>query len=215
MWGYFGMHRYVGADCFPGADGSNLSRTIPIYGPNGNSLSEGSAGIRLIKNTTSGVFIGNISLIYSIKNPLCFLYTPNATPYDWYTNSQSYQNASLWSDVEKTNYDPCPHGWIVAKYATWGDFTITTAPFYIQGNKTSSGNNTATNGRLYNNIVWYPSTLYRRCLAGTLDYDSGYTSYYTATSLGMYPYVLSFTKTKILVESGRKGSGFPVRCIQE
>ena len=71
-------------DCFPGADGSTITQvtgadpnaeTISIYDADGNTeLTEDGTGYRKINITTSGVINGTTSMIYSVKNPLTFIY---------------------------------------------------------------------------------------------------------------------------------------------
>ena len=212
-------------DAFPGADGSTITQetgtsqnatTIPIYGVNGNSLTEGSTGLKRVDITTSGVLSKNTSQVYSIKNPLSFIYNANE-PRDWYTDNETYQNNTLWVDDTKTNYDPCPSGWRVPTDAsrTFGDFSITTFLYYIQGNQTSLGNSNVTNGRLYNQISWFPAAGYRNNHGGVLG-NVGYNGcYWTASISSSYAKYLSFNMSTSNSTAYSRASSFPVRCVQE
>ena len=210
-------------DCFPGADGStitqaidNNAQTIPIYGANGNTLTEGSTtGLRLVHIITSGVLNENISLTYAIKNPLTIIYNNSGT-YDWYTNSSIYQDNTLWGDgVVKSVYDPCPQGWYIATDEAWKDFTITNTPSYVIGEPSSSNSKDITKGRLYNQIAWFPSCGRREYSTGNLV-SSGQNGYYWtkkisgSSALGFYFSVSINSSTPY----GR-ALGFSVRCVQE
>ena len=224
-------------DCFPGADGSTIGQndvpnaeTIAIYGADGSVLTEGSGpGLQFVNITTNGVLNGNNSQVYAIKNPLCFIYN-TTTPYDWYTNSATYQNDALWDDgTDKSDFDPCPQGWRVAPNGTWDDFTRTddilqpmkgSFPYYINGNANEQGNlKSQTNGRLYNAIssiqgilqVWYPAT-------GNRNYSYGYLSVcgQSGYSRSQSHHVLDGGMTLVKpAATYALAFGFPVRCIQE
>ncbi len=213
-------------DAFPGADGSTITQetgtsqnatTIPIYGVNGNSLTEGSTGLKRVDITTSGVLSKNTSQVYSIKNPLSFIYNANE-PRDWYTDNETYQNNTLWVDDTKTNYDPCPSGWRVPTDAsrTFGDFSITTFLYYIQGKQTSLGNSNVTNGRLYNQISWFPAEGYRSYVQGNF-YSVGTNGYCRSSTISdVKVKVLYFNMEGIYPhDTNRRAYGLPVRCIQE
>lgn len=204
-------------DGFPGADGSNLSATMPIYGPDGNTLIEGSTGVGMVNIFESGVLNENTSQIYMIKHPLTVIYNSTSSK-DWYTNSSTYQNNTLWGDEDiKRAYDPCPYGWRVPTDAsrTFGDFSITTFLYYIQGNQTSLGNSNVTNGRLYNQISWFPAAGYRNNHGGVLG-NVGYNGcYWTASISSSYAKYLSFNMSTSNSTAYSRASSFPVRCVQE
>lgn len=158
----------------------------------------------------------NTTLIYSIQNPLTFIYNIIALPYDWYTTNKVYQNNTLWSDGVKTHYDPCPHNWRIPKDGAWEDFMLTTARYYIRGSVTSNGDYTATNGRLYLSIAWYPAVGCRGYAEGRF-FDIGYLGYYWVSTgseedaESLYFDMSTITPTMVY----RRANGFPVRCVQE
>ncbi len=218
-WGcrFFGGGR---KDGFPGADGSTITQgtdtyqnaaTIPIYGANGNTLTEGSiTGLRKVditaiiggKPNTSG---------FAIKNPLTFIYN-TATPYDWYATQTTNQDNTLWGEgTGKSTYDPCPHGWRVPTDAsmTFGDFS--TNIFSVSGS-----NYTVITGRVYLAIAWFSAT---GCLyfdSGAL-YNVGYGGYYwSATVSDAYAKGLYFGMGGVYPSSAsRRVYGFSIRCVQE
>ena len=207
-------------DCFPGADGSTIplnahtgADIIPIYGANNNELAEGSeTGFRIVKITTSGVLNGDNSQLYAIQNPLTFIANAESTG-DWYTNNEMYQNDDLW-EIHKTCFDPCPKGWQVAPEKTLDDFSTSTAPYYIQGTQTSSGDFYTTNGRLYNSITWYPTSGYTTTY-GTLS-SAGYGGYYWLTqAVDGKAARIYFSPSSISNNPIYRAGSYPVRCIQE
>ena len=231
-------------DAFPGADGStiqqiggNNAQTISIYGASGNTLTEGSTtGFRLVNITTEGVLSESTSQVYTIKNPLTFIYNTKA-PGDWYTNSATYQDNTLWGDgTDKSDFDPCPSGWRVVSIGTWDDFTQTldndqplngTFPYYIKGIakvQDVAGNYHQTNGRMYKvsttgmgtPLVWYPAGGNRNFNSGLL-FDVGRDGCnWSASSNGYLGANLNFLILTLKVSmSVSRAYGQPVRCVQE
>ena len=211
-------------DAFPGADGSTIiqtgspnAETIVIYGAEGSVLTEGSeTGLRFEDITTSGVLLENISLVYTVKNPLTFIYNAT-TPYDWYTDNESFQNNTLWGDgTDKNAFDPCPINWRVPQDGTWNDFSTTTFPYFIQGSQASSGNYNAGNGRQYNQISWFPATGFRPYANGALSSIGSRGTYWPASVSDIYAKYLRFTMNDISPNNiSYRAYGFSVRCIQE
>ncbi|MDR1092163.1 MAG: hypothetical protein LBL79_13905 [Prevotella sp.] len=88
--------------------------------------------------------MSDASIEKSIKYPMRFFYNENASsehdPADWL----SPNNLDLWSDEEKTDYDPCPHGYKVpamgdfsalySAYNEWSQPPSTEIWFYNEGN---------------------------------------------------------------------------------
>ena len=205
-------------DGFPGADGSTIQQiggnnasTIPIYGANGNILTEGSTGVKLVMITTSGVLNGNTAQVYAIKNPLVFIYG-GASLYDWYTDRETYQDNTLWGDgEEKSAYDPCPKGWRVLTDSekTYGDFSTTTM--------TLSGSvNTVHTGRIYNDMAWFPATGYRTNGSLALRNVGGNGYCWSASVSGPHAKALDFNTSGVGPGNvGYRTFGFPIRCVQE
>ena len=211
-------------DAFPGADGSTITQatgtnqnaeTIPLYGADGNALTENGTGLKFINITTLGV-INNNALVYSIKNPLSIIYN-TTSPQDWYSNTDTHNN-SLWLPSRKTNYDPCPSGWRLPSEEIWFDFlTNDKFPYYSQGvQQESSTGYYATNGRLYAQLTWFPISGCRPSISGLVS-ECGKTCYYwTATPLDNNSkyFALTFNKANI-GEGGHRAGGLSVRCVQE
>ena len=221
------LYQWGRKDAFPGADGStitqetnaNNAQTIPMYGATDNELAEGSEeGLQLIDVTTSGV-IGNnnTSFTYAIKHPLTFIYNILSLR-DWYTNDQQYQNDVLWTRKDnKSNYDPCPEGWRMPLDNTWNDFTLETAHYHTQGNLTSLGDNSATNGLLYKDFAWYSACGYRNAGTGngglrSVGYGGNYWSSTPSTRFNFNP--VNGVSPNYKPDEAR-AAGLTVRCIQE
>ena len=215
------LYQWGRKDAFPGADGSTVTlttgavTTIPIYGADGNALTENGTGLKFINITTLGV-INNNALVYSIKNPLSIIYN-TTSPQDWYSNTDTHNN-SLWLPSRKTNYDPCPSGWRLPSEEIWFDFlTNDKFPYYSQGvQQESSTGYYATNGRLYAQLTWFPISGCRPSISGLVS-ECGKTCYYwTATSLDNNSkyFALTFNKANI-GEGGHRAGGLSVRCVQE
>ena len=173
--------------------------------------------MRKVNITTTGLLNRNTTQVYAIKNPLVFIYN-STTPYDWYANSATYQNNNLWSNIKST-YDPCPQGWQVPTDSekTFGDFsTNNTFIYYIQGSQTSSGSSNVTNGRLYNQISWFPAAGYRYGVTGILNVV-GIGSYsWSVSTSEMYSKRFFFNMDSIKPSStSYRASSLPVRCVQE
>ena len=184
--------------------------TVPIYEANGNTLTEGSTGVRLVPITTGGVLSENTSQVYAIKNPLAFIYN-TVSPWDWYTNTGNHDDV-LWGDGNvKSEYDPCPHGWKVPTNSelTYGDFSTFTM--------TASGSGTnVANGRIYNNIAWFPAAGYRYGVSGVLNVvgNSGY--YWSASVSDTYAKYLRIFMSNVYPNyTSNRAYSFSVRCVQE
>ena len=218
------LYQWGRKDAFPGADGSTIiqtttesnASTIPIYGASGNTLIEGSTGVRLVNITTAGVLSGNTSQIYSIKNPLIYLYN-TISPNDWYTDSEIYQNDALWGDKgEKSTYDPCPNNWRVTSNGTWNDFLNENMPSYMQGEQTSTGAYHATNGRLYKNQVWVPMAGRRQSNTTLLSYVGNYGYCWSSLASDISALHLSQSNGSIAPNKiSARVQGFSIRCVQE
>lgn len=88
------------------------------YNANGTYIAE-----KYLKRTS-----GNGTVAYTIKNPMRFIYNDESSEYnedigngvgDWLTTGDD----ALWSETEKSVYDPCPYGWRVP---TADDMTVLT-----------------------------------------------------------------------------------------
>ena len=157
----------------------------------------------------SGILSGHTSQVYTVKNPLAFIYNAT-TPYDWYANSATYQNNNLWSSIKST-YDPCPQGWQVPTDATvtFGDFSTTTMT--VSG----SGTNVA-NGRIYSHMAWFPMAGYRHTYSGALNIIGGagycWSNSISETKIKAMNFSLSGINPNY---TNYRAYGFSVRCVQE
>ena len=210
-------------DCFPGADGSTITgeyayaTPVKIYGADGiTELIENESGLHKISIQEAGVINGNTSQIYAIKNPLTFI-TNTIEPQDWYTQSITHQDDNLWSSL-KTDYDPCPRGWYVPQRMIWTDFSMSTFPFYVDGEIASEGNYAATNGRLYAaSQAWYPpaGAYYYNGVLRNIGYNGVYWSCnvindFNAKSLNFYMDFFYLNNVGHV-----RAFGFSIRCVQE
>lgn len=179
---------------------------------NNNLLSEGSLnGLRLVNIETPGVLNGTNTLMYSIKNPMAYIYNADMANniYDWYTNVNIYQDDKLWIDEQfsKNLYDPCPKGWRIPTNDTWIDLSHS-IPI-------GSGIN-VSNGRLYNEVTWFPTCGFRHCVSGALCQVGLYASYWSPDASAEKALRLLFCDTGLYLGSvDYRASGFSVRCIQE
>ena len=209
------LYQWGRKDGFPGADGSTIqangnATTIPIYSADGGILTEGSeTGLQKVDITTSGVLNGNASQVYAIKNPLIYIGGVSSL-YDWYTNSETYQDNTLWGDgKEKSAYDPCPKRWRVLTDGTYGDFSTTTMV------ASGSGTNVA-NGRTYNNMAWFPAAGYRSSGSGALNYLGNRGYYWSASATDTQAKRFFFYMSGVNPSSPyHRAIGFSVRCVQE
>ncbi len=168
---------------------------------------------------------GNTSLTIdeSIANP-----TVSHSTNSWSAGRSSWTtvlNTGLWSDSQKTIYDPCPVGYRVATANVWTGFTTTNTTssniddfnikggydhgfqFYINSEKTET--------------AWYPMTHY-------IDWQGNYKAvasearYWTSTYTGDtnkqfwgFNYN-SDTDTKVMMtDKNSDGHAYSVRCISE
>lgn len=58
------------------------------------------------------------NLVAAIRQPARF-FIAITSPGDWYTNSMSLLNRTLWLPNTKTIFDPCPVGWRVPGNQPW------------------------------------------------------------------------------------------------
>ena len=187
---------------------------MPIYGADGNTLTEGSTGVKFVNVATAGVLSENTSQVYAVKNPIAFICN-TVTPNDWYTLTD-IQNDQLWLDAIKNTLDPCPKGWRVPPSGTWNDFTTISAVYYIQGAPNTTGDNHHTNGRLYEKITWYSANGYRSCNTGHLSNSGNRGYYWTSTANSTGARYLNYNMTAVNCNTtSDRATGRSIRCVQE
>ena len=213
------MYQWGRKDAIPGADGSTITQatennnnnnnnanTIPIYGANGNTLTEDANGYKKV-NITAIIGGEPNTAEYTVKNPLTFICN-TIEPRDWYTNNKNYQDNTLW-DSNKTVSDPCPHGWKVPTDGTWGDFSEIT--FLLSGTEY-----TVSNGRSFSNMVWYPASGFRHYNGGVLHIVGSGGYCWSASGNNVNSMSLVYRTNNVhpsLIY--HRAYGFPVRCVQE
>ena len=220
------LYQWGRKDAFPGADGSTIQQastsnnasTIKIYGADGSTeLTEDGTGYRKV-NITIGETVGsdNTTIVYATKNPLTFIYNAT-TPYDWYTHNSTSQNNTLWGDGDvKSDFDPCPMGWIVPANGTWDDFSSETFPYYIQSNQLTSGICHTTNGRLYHNLSWYAACGFRYRSSGLLNNVGDYGQTWSLSVIDIKSFFLRFTMIELQPGYAHyRAQAFAIRCVQE
>ena len=232
----FGMfYQWGRKDPFPRANGATIdantatASTIKIYGADGiTERPEDANGYKKV-NITGVIGSESNTLSYSVKNPLAFIYNSgngSDWKFNWYTTVVANQNDALWGDgAQKSVYDPCPKGWRIAPVGTWDDFTREveipakgTFPYYSEGvigEAYGVGSYKASNGRLYNNMAWYPSTGNLSYLDGS-KVSTGKDGYsWSSTVINSNGRTLGFHGTWLTPRyNDYRAYGFPVRCIQ-
>ena len=58
----------------------------------------------------------NGTLAFATENPMTFIYNDKLVPADDPVDWLQVSNKTLWDSANKTDYDPCPHGYRVPKY---------------------------------------------------------------------------------------------------
>ena len=94
------------------------------------------------------------NLVEAIRQPARFLIAITS-PGDWYTNSMSLLNRTLWLPNTKTIFDPCPVGWRVPGNQPWTGL--------LQGGLFYSY------GLVHPDAGYFPCTGYRRPQTGRVD----------------------------------------------
>ena len=173
----------------------------------------------------SGVY-GNVSKVPSnsaqvttveeaIANPTTLYGSGDNTRHDWL----STQNNALWgyqndyTDLQKTMYDPCPPGYMVADVRVWQN---------ISANEVNSGwnNGIGVNLSVAGNNVWYP-------FQGYIDADGTENNNRTNSRLwssvvdvpnNNTPYELQYTASGTAgatSSDSRRNRALPVRCVSK
>lgn len=163
-----------------------------------------------------GVLSNNTAQVYAIQHPLSIIFN-STSPQDWYSNMGIHNN-SLWPTDQKGLFDPCPTGWKVPSNVTWDDMTTSdNLLYYTQGVQQESLNDYyATNGRVYNQLTWLPLSGCRPSITGKIA-ECGRTSYYwtnTASAENATYFALTY-RIASLGDSGHRGGGLSIRCVQE
>ena len=173
---------------------------------------------------------GTAYFYMGVKRPYSFYYPGNN---DWVRENPYSSTSRLWdnptwhSDTDKSFFDPCPPGWRLPVNNTWHSFATTidgssarpNAKEYFESANAGfkSGWNFYMGGPATGETSWYPASGYRVVGSGAM-YSERYYGYYWSASpyYTTSGYYLSFYSTSASPQSSyQRGSGFPVRCVQE
>ena len=203
-WPTYGLHYQWGRkDPFPGA-----AKNATPNDPGSMTINDATRplyGISALNSNTLSSADGPATIAGAIKTPQVHYLYPGR---DWiYPSIDNLWNST---DGQKSVYDPCPEGWRVPPKETWNDFSETN--FIPPSGWT---NNELLAGRLYTAgsvQAWYPAQGLRHysrsgapsavCIIGALHSRTGAKEY-------------SFDRYTINTPGSARGSGYPVRCIQE
>lgn len=140
------------------------------------------------------------NLVESVREPLTYI-TNEQDWGDWYTNSSSLMNHSLWLPDKKTIFDPCPIGWRVP-------------PGNQPWKGLQAGSTATTQGMIHPEAGYYPSSDKRMpqngSLARGLSHWASMASVSSAYPLGAYGYGLGEEWQPFWRADGRS-----VRCVKE
>ncbi len=167
--------------------------------------------------------VGTIS--YAIKNPDTFIMTDGATAsdQDWLYSDHS---TTLWSDGEKSIYDPSPKGWRVPKSTSFVGVTIDSYPDPVSGYADSYAANLKD---VNDEVVTFMGLGRRNYITGRIiNTNSNYgpwTGYYWTSGCvdgEVRSMALTFSNEELFYEddnidaqySMQRGNGFQIRCIK-
>jgi len=191
----------------PFAGASSWESTTTAF----KTLYSGDSGNGTYSSTNTAVSSAN-NLLTAVRHPGVF-YTSSASPYDWYTNSTTNQNNTLWGTT-KTVYDPCPAGWRVAPKEAFSNFSTSTLVFYT----TSTDWSTYPGYFLENKTTgsWFPAVGCRYSGSGALN-NVGSTGYYWSSAVNTaYGSNLFFNSSNVNpANNGHRAYGFALRCVQD
>ena len=177
--------------------------------------------------SVQNITIGNDDLAFITKNPTTFVHykaekvtgdTAGAGTNTWAYNLTLAEVKALWStnSKQKTVYDPCPAGYLVAtSNNAWANSTISyndyTKDAADVNGYTFSATDSAASGSSY-----YPATGYRN--AGQLT-NVGFSGYYWAANYNAtkninMPYSFAIEAAKKQASQGQVQRGNPIRCMK-
>lgn len=187
-------------------------RKDPFPGPAEPGIGDNATVAGMEVTQTPGAGGGTESLISlqeSIENPTVLGHSQNG---DWLNEIDS----SLWTDMEKTIYDPCPPGYRVPA-------RVSTQPFHSSDLTTQAGWSESVDNRSFtlgNPVAVFPLAGYRDdygpgTLTHTYDRAVYWTAYASADGVtGYYVNVRSPNNKHGLSEAGKSRAG-SVRCVAE
>lgn len=173
---------------------------------------------------------GTAYFYMGVKRPYSFYYPGSndwvrENPYS--STSRLWNNPTWYSDTDKSFFDPCPPGWRLPVNNTWHSFATTidgmagrpNAKEYFEsaGAGFKSGWNFYMGGPATGETAWYPASGSRGVGSGAMSYERGNGYYWSASPYSATDgYSLCFYSTSAYPRgTSQRGSGFPVRCVQE
>jgi uncharacterized protein (TIGR02145 family) len=168
--------------------------------------------------------VDNGTIIYSIKNPTCFIkgVTTDVTVNDWIYGST--RNNYLWNQQttnNKTIYDPCPAGWRVPAFKE-NTADKTCSPWYEYQETSLLAENGAvwsSTGYVFthqdNTKAYYPAAGFRRFSSGSLDLGGTCGHYWSASVNSYYGCYLRLESSVHQFGTSTRACGLSVRCVQE
>lgn len=133
----------------------------------------------------------------SVANPTLY---SSQTSNSWLKKS----DYTLWKDTEKTKYDPCPPGYMVASKDAYACLK-------------PSGSYSYGQDFLYNGTdkAWYPGTPHSDCFGSFMN-ESGEYAYLWSSSTNNKALAFYYTSSSRSTDSSRSnGDSYPVRCMKE
>jgi len=201
------MYQWGRKDPFAAANGivaGTRSLRVLYSGSSGN-LVYNSLGTTPANVAVAPTGSGNNNLENSVRNPGIF-YSCTSPSGDWYVNSSSESNNTLWGNV-KTVYDPCPLGWKVPSVENFSDWSASATTW----DETDLGRSViSVSGS------WFPASGYRTSTTGALDTDESIGRYWSSSVDGASAACLDFDKD-VVYSTGKnnRACGFAVRCVRE
>ena len=159
-----------------------------------------------------------VSIETTIENPQVFYGEGHSM---WMSST----NASLWSSTQKTIYDPCPPGFMVASSDVWRGFTKNGENVNGEFNKYNIEYVDRNGwGFLFDgvNSTYYPRT-WQIGINGMIDWDNNHVTlwssenYNSTSSMTFRTYYYSESDSHVLPSDHREDitSGHMVRCVKE
>ena len=145
------------------------------------------------------------NLVAAIRQPARF-FIAITSPGDWYTNSMSLLNRTLWLPNTKTIFDPCPVGWRVPGNQPWTGL--------LQGGLFNS----YLNGLVHPDAGYFPCTGYRRPQTGRFDSLGNIVEWFAVASSSNECYGLIFQSVGVLRKEWStywRADGRSIRCVKE
>ncbi|MDR2130305.1 MAG: fibrobacter succinogenes major paralogous domain-containing protein, partial [Odoribacteraceae bacterium] len=228
--GKFIMDRNFGAASATRADG--LAKTRGLYYQFGRKDPFPAAGVSLYDvqgailsrndyapNGTDCIarVQGATALKTAVQHP-CNFYCPGSD--DWVSGNpysdNSWNNPTWQTSTTKSLFDPCPPGWRLPVNGTWGTFALTNVHSGYAGGTDQAGWEFYLSGSS-GETVFYPAAGYRPFSTGAMYYERVDGYYWSSTpNSSTGGHYLSFGATFVNPwNPANRGSGFPVRCIQE